>query len=94
MKDPEETLCICCCSSRVHTKMNKKSWDRLNKQIEGYKEDNPEKRNEFWEKFLAGGSEDEWQCSECPCMAFKMDNLRYLEKKLKEKKRGKNRLHQ
>ena len=85
MKDPEETLCICGCSSRVHTNMNKKCWDRLNKQIKGYKRDTSKNREKFWNKFLTGGSNDEWQCSECDCQAFKMDNLRYLEQKLNEK---------
>jgi len=65
--------------------MNQKSWDRLHKQTEGYKEDNPEKRNAFWMKFLTGGSNDEWKCSECSCQAFKMDNLKYLEEKAHEK---------
>lgn len=87
MRNPKETLCICGCSSRVHTKMNQKSWDRLNKQIEGYKEDTPEDRNKFWTEFLTGGSNDEWKCSECFCQAFRMDNLRYLEEKLKEKRK-------
>lgn len=83
----EKTLCICGCSSGVHTKMNQKSWDRLNKQIEGYTEDNSEKRNKFWTEFLTGGSNDEWKCAECNCQAFKRDNLRYLEGKLKEKRK-------
>ena len=75
----KEFLCICGCSSRVHTKMNKKSWDRLNKQLEGYKEKNMEYRNKFWKKFMTGGSQDEWRCSECDCDSCKMDNLKYLE---------------
>jgi hypothetical protein len=87
VKDPEETLCVCGCSSRVHHKMNAKAWDRFNKQLEGYKDDTLEGRNAFWNKFLTGGSSDEWRCSECDCPAFKMDNLMYLEEKLKEKKR-------
>jgi hypothetical protein len=86
--DIEEILCICGCSSRVHTKMNQKSWDRLNKQMEGYKEDTPEKREAFWTEFLTGDSQEEWACSECDCKSFKMDNLRYLEERLKEKKHG------
>lgn len=82
----EETLCICGCSSRQHTKMNEKSWNRFNKQLEGYKDDNLDVRKKFWEKYMTSGEPDEWACTQCDCRAFKMDNLRYLEEKLKEKK--------
>lgn len=83
----KEFLCSCGHSSRVHNKMNKKSWDRLNKQLEGYKENSMEDRERFWTEFLTGGSQDEWKCSECDCEACKMDNLRYLEELYEEKKR-------
>lgn len=83
--DIEETLCICGDSSRQHTKMNKKSWDRLNKQLEGYNEGSWKDREMFWDKFLTEGSIEEWRCNECDCEAFKMDNLKYLEQKYKER---------
>jgi hypothetical protein len=85
--NPEiETLCICGCSSREHTKLNRKAWDRLDKQLEGYKENSMKDREEFWEKYLTNGSQDEWACTGCNCRAFKQDNLKFLEDKLKEKK--------
>jgi hypothetical protein len=68
--------------------MNKKSWDRMHKQLENYKDDNLDARNKFWDQYMTSGSPDEWKCSECDCQAFKMDNLRYLEARLKEKKYG------
>lgn len=80
----EETLCICGCSSRVHTKMNSKAWDRFHRQLDNYEDDNLDARKKFWDKYMTGGTQEEWACSECDCKAFKMDNLRYLEEKLKE----------
>jgi hypothetical protein len=83
----KEFICICGHSSRQHTKMNKKSWDRLDKQLEGYKENSLQDREKFWTKFLTDGSQDEWRCSECDCESCKMDNLRYLEELYEAKKK-------
>ena len=43
----EETLCICGCSSRVHTKMNSKAWDRFHRQLDNYEDDNLDAREEI-----------------------------------------------
>jgi len=87
------TLCICSHPNTQHSKMGKKAWDRLDKQLEGYKESSMVDREAFWKKYLSEGTQEEWKCTQCNCEAFKMDNLRYLEEKLKEKEHGKNLLH-
>lgn len=87
-KSEKELVCICGCSSREHTRMNNKAWDRLNKQIaEIEAPDTPENREKFWAKFLSdgGSTADEWACSTCSCGSFKMDNLKFLEDRYKEK---------
>ena len=87
--NPEiEILCICGCSRRQHSKMNKKAWDRLDKQLEGYKESSIVDREKFWKKYLSEGTQEEWACTQCDCSQFHMDNLKFLEEKLKEKKHG------
>jgi len=68
--------------------MNRKAWDRLDKQLEGYKESSMVDREKFWKKYFSEGVQEECACTQCDCKAFKMDNLRYLEEKLKEKKNG------
>ena len=82
-----ETFCICSHSRKQHTKMGTKAWDRLFKQLEGYKESSMFDREKFWKKYLLEGTQEEWKCNECNCEAFKMDNLKYLEQKYKEKKK-------
>jgi hypothetical protein len=77
--------CICSHRYSKHTKSNGKSWGRLQKQLDNYK-DTPKNRHKFWFKYLTGSTPDEFQCSECDCSSFKMDNLRFLEDKLEKKK--------
>jgi hypothetical protein len=67
--------------------MNGKAYDRLNKQIEGYKENSQKDREKFWKKYLTTGTDDERACSQCDCKSLRMDNLRYLEKLYEENKR-------
>jgi len=83
----EKSFCICGHLTIQHSKMGKKAWDRLDKQLEGYKESSMVDREKFWKKYLSEGTQEEWQCTQCTCESFKRDNLRYLEEKAKEKKK-------
>ena len=83
----EKSFCICGHLTIQHSKMGKKAWDRLDKQLEGYKEPSMIDREKFWKKYLSEGTQEEWQCTQCNCEAFKRDNLRYLEEKAKEKRK-------